>query len=78
MIIFFTIVRLTSRLSCSGLEKINDHEYILIWINKADFETLIPLSCFFTSFTTLIIYLIGLIIFLVYLILKQPIFIKLD
>ena len=45
MIIFSMIVRLTSRLSCNGLEKINAHEYILIWINKTDFETLISLSC---------------------------------
>ena len=39
------IVRLTSRLSCNGLEKVNAHEYILIWTNKTDFETLISLSC---------------------------------
>ena len=72
MIIFSIIVRLTSWLSCNGLEKINDPEYILIWINKADFETLISLSCLFTSFTALIISLIGLIIYLLYLISKQP------
>ena len=72
------IAKLTSRLSYSGLGKINDHAYILIWINKMDFETLIPFCCLFTSFTALIISSIELIICLVYLISKQPIFIKLD
>ena len=72
MIIFSMIAKLTSRLSCNGLGKINDYEYILIWINKMDFETLIPFCCLFTSFTALIISLIGLIIYLLYLISKQP------
>ena len=72
------ITKLTSRLSYSELGKINDHEYILIWINKMDSKNLIPFSGLFTSFTALIISLIELIICLVYLISKQPIFIKLD
>ena len=78
MIIFSMIAKLTSRLSCNGLGKINDYEYILIWINKMDSKNLIHFSCLFTYFTALIISLIEIIICLVYLISKKPIFIKLD
>ena len=78
MLISFVITRLNSRLLYSSLRKVDDHEYILIWINKMDSKNLIPFSGLFTSFTALIISLIELIICLVYLISKQPIFIKLD
>ena len=44
MIIFSMIVRLNYRLSCSRLRKINDHEYMLIWINNVDSKALIPFS----------------------------------
>ena len=62
MIIFFIIERLISRLSYSGLEKINDH-YMLIWINKTNSKTLIHLSQLFTySYCFYITYLLSLII----------------
>lgn len=35
------ITRLYSRLSYSSLEKANDHEYMMIRINKVDSKTLI-------------------------------------
>ena len=66
--IFSMIVRLIFRLSCSGLGKINDHKYMLIWINKADSKTLIHFSRLFTSLLLYIINLLSLIICLVYLI----------
>ena len=53
MLISFVITRLNSRLLYSSLRKVDDHEYILIWINKIDSKTLIYFSRLFNLFTAL-------------------------
>ena len=73
MRIYSMITRLNSRLSYSSLGKTNDHEYMMIRINKVNFKTLIFflfLIVYTISLLLLIISLLRLIAFLVYLILK--------